>query len=82
MRRLGEASEGRKVRIDLGVRHFHPAWLRGAIPGSQEHIPCGGVMRALSSADLQALLKTGATGLEPATSGVTGRSWPLQAGRG
>jgi hypothetical protein len=25
--------------------------------------------------------RTGATGLEPATSGVTGRSWCLRAGR-
>src|SRR5919106_2314437 len=30
-------------------------------------------MKATRDADLQALLKTGATGLEPATSGVTGR---------
>jgi hypothetical protein len=27
-------------------------------------------------------LETGATGVEPATSGVTGRSWPLRAERG
>jgi hypothetical protein len=33
-------------------------------------------------ASMQALRETGATGLEPATSGVTGRSWRLRPERG
>jgi hypothetical protein len=38
--------------------------------------------RATEHAYLQALQETGATGLEPATSGVTGRSWCFRAERG
>jgi hypothetical protein len=39
---------------------------RHAKPGTKDH--------SLSAAYLQALFRTGATGLEPATSGVTGRA--------
>jgi hypothetical protein len=80
-------------RIPVDGSANHSGLFAGIFLNQRSHSPQATAARVLpevmliapiqptDDADLQAFRETGATGLEPATSGVTGRSWLFRDGR-
>jgi Phage integrase family len=73
--------------------HLYPGWTRAAAAALDRHLKAVALLLARDQRGMRNLcgsrprtkslqIETGATGLEPATSGVTGGSWGLRAERG